>query len=199
MSRLRDRRTRHDAFYRQAKRDQYAARSVYKLQELDQRFRLLGPGLRVLDLGCRPGSWLQYAAERVGEAGRVVGIDRTAVEVPLPAHVRVEIGDVLEVTPETLLGELPCFDVVLSDMAPDTTGIAMTDQARSVALYLRALELAAAVGCSGSSFVGKIFMGEGFEGAVAETKRLYARTKVVRPDATRRISSEHYLVAQTKK
>ena len=135
---LGDPRVRHDAFFRKARAEGFAARSVYKLDEIDRRVRLLRPGDRVLDLGCCPGSWLQYATKAVGPHGAVVGIDRN----PLPravagARVRVIVGDVFTATDADLLGPLKAFDVVLSDMAPDTTGIRSADQARSAALFPR--------------------------------------------------------------
>jgi 23S rRNA (uridine2552-2'-O)-methyltransferase len=199
MSKLRDRRARHDAYYRRAKSERYAARSVYKLEELDRRFRLLKSGQRVLDLGCRPGSWLQYAAEKVGPRGRVVGLDREPLELDLPAQVRVVVGDLLTIDPALLRGELPCFHTVLSDMAPDTTGIAFTDQVRSIELLRRALELSLEVGCAGGSFAGKVLMGDGFDEVVAHAKRTHQRTKTVRPQATRKESTELYLVAVGRK
>src|SRR5512137_2854486 len=133
MSKLHDRRQRHDAFYRRAKQESFAARSVYKLQEIDQRFRVLRGGQRVLDLGCRPGSWLQHAAERVGEKGFVVGLDRQELEIAVPGNATVLVGDVLTIAPQALRDAVPeerrgCFQVVLSDMAPDTSGVAFTDQ-----------------------------------------------------------------------
>lgn len=199
-SNLRNRRKRHDRFYRQAKSERYAARSVFKLQELDRRFRLLGRGQRVLDLGCRPGSWLQYAAERVGPRGFAVGLDRTPLQAALPSHTAVLVGDVFTVSEAELRGALPegggsCFQVVLSDMAPDTSGISFTDQVRSTELVLRALEIARCVGCPGGALVAKIFMGEGFNETLAEVKRSYGKVKNVRPEATRKESRELYLVA----
>ncbi len=196
MSKLRDRRTRHDHFYRRAKQERFAARSVFKLEEIDRRFRLVGPRKRVLDLGCRPGSWLQYVAERVGRDGVVVGLDRTPLEIELPPQARALVGDVMTVEPSSLRGDdVSCFHLVLSDMAPDTTGVAFADQVRSIELSQRALELAGAVGCPGSNFVCKVFMGEGFADLVADAKRRYGKTKTVRPEATRKSSTEVYLVA----
>jgi 23S rRNA (uridine2552-2'-O)-methyltransferase len=199
MSRLNDRRQRHDAFYKRAKRESFAARSVYKLQEIDHRVRLLRAGQRVLDLGCRPGSWLQHAAERVGEKGFVVGLDRQPLEIEVPQNACVLTGDVLTVDPQQLRDAVPeerrgCFQVVLSDMAPDTSGVAFTDQVRSNELFARAVELARLLGCPQSSFCGKLFMGEGFEETLAQLRQSYDEVKIVRPEATRRSSTEVYLV-----
>ncbi|MES1157559.1 MAG: RlmE family RNA methyltransferase, partial [Haliangium ochraceum] len=138
MSRLRDPHQRHDAFFRKARGAGFAARSVYKLEDIDRRVRLLRAGDRVLDLGCRPGSWMQYARQVVGPHGAVVGIDRDPLPQPI-AGTRVLLGDVFAVTDAELLGDLKAFDVVLSDMAPNTTGVRTTDQARSAALVEEAL------------------------------------------------------------
>ena len=199
MSKLHDRRKRHDAFYQRAKRESFAARSVYKLQEIDRRFRLLRGGQRILDLGCRPGSWLQHATERVGPGGFVVGLDRQPLDIALPANSTVLVGDVLAIEPQTLLAAVPldrrgCFHVILSDMAPDTSGVAFTDQVRSLELFSRAVELAALLGCPRSSLCGKLFMGDGFEEVLGRLRDCYQEVKVVRPEATRRSSTEVYLV-----
>jgi len=204
VSRLDDRRHRRDRFHKQAKEQGYAARAVFKLEELDRRLRLLRAGQRVLDLGCRPGSWMQYAAGRIGPRGFVVGLDREdlRLDADLERTCRVVVGDVLIIEPAELRAALPeqhrggCFHLVLSDMAPDTSGISMTDQARSVELFLRALELAAALSCPRGSFAGKLFMGAGFEEAQNALKARYERTRTLRPDATRKNSSEVYLVGQ---
>lgn len=199
MSRLRDRRTRHDRFYRQAKTERYAARSVFKLVEIDRRFQLFKAGRRILDLGCRPGSWLQYASAQVGERGHVVGLDRQLLDIALPPNATVLEGDVLQMEPATLRGALPagggsCFHLVMSDMAPDTTGHAFTDQARSAELVLRALDLATELCCPRGNFLAKIFMGEGFQEVVSRMRGQFKTTKTVRPEATRSSSKEVYLL-----
>src|SRR5262245_18700795 len=105
MSKLGDRDHRHDRFYQKAKRASFAARAVYKLEEIDKKCHLLGPRDRVLDLGCRPGSWLQYCARVVGPGGALVGIDREPLEVAIPPPgARVIVGDVFAVSAEELLG-----------------------------------------------------------------------------------------------
>jgi 23S rRNA (uridine2552-2'-O)-methyltransferase len=203
MSRLHDKRQRHDRFYREARKQRYAARSVFKLEQLDRRFRLLRGGRRVLDLGCRPGSWLQYAARRVGPSGFVVGLDRQPLEIALPDNAALVVGDVLELDPEQLRAALPgdggCFSVVLSDMAPDTTGVSFADQVRSIELFRRALELADRLGCPRSSFVGKLLMGQDFAEVLGDLRRRYQQVKTVRPEATRRSSTEVYLVARGRR
>jgi len=194
MSKLSDRRFRKDRFHRRAQAAGFRARSVFKLEEVDRKLGLLRAGGRVLDLGCAPGSWLEYAAQRVGPTGRLVGIDRVAIDLSLPG-LRLVVGDVLEVAAEQLLGDLDAFDAVLSDMAPDTTGIRHVDQARSEALFERALEIATATLAHGGAFLGKLFQGPAFPALIARCRREFARVKIEKPAASRSQSIEQYVAA----
>jgi 23S rRNA (uridine2552-2'-O)-methyltransferase len=196
MSKLRDRSHRHDVFHRRAKQAGFAARSVFKLEEIDQKYRLIKPGARVCDLGCRPGSWLQYAGKR--GAGALVGIDRAPLDVTIP-NARILVGDVYQVTPEELRGELGAFDVVLSDMAPDTSGVRSMDQARSEALFERALELAEATLAPGGHFVGKLFQGPDWQRLVQRCRSGFDKVHTVKPEGSRKESIEQYVVALGKK
>jgi len=149
----------------------------------------------VLDLGCRPGSWLQYAVAAVGDAGAVVGIDRAPLPSPI-AGARAIVGD-LFVTPDAeLLGELPAFDVVLSDMAPDTTGIRATDQARSAALFEEALTRAERLLAPGGAFVGKIFQGPDLQALRRRMAARFTEVKIIKPDSSRAQSIEIYLAGK---
>jgi len=188
------RRRGQDRFGRQARRDGYAARSVYKLQEIDDKVGLLRRGARVLDLGAFPGSWTSYAAEKVQREGKVLGVDLTEFKGTLPAWAEIQQGDVFELSVEQLGGPRS-WDVVMSDMAPSTTGHRFTDQARSEALVRRAIELADAVLAPGGAFVAKIFQGGDFQAIRDELRARYAKVRVVRPEATRRESIEVFLCA----
>ena len=189
------RRSRRDHFHRKAKSQGFRARAIFKLEAIDQKMRLLSRGARVLDLGCAPGSWLQYARTRVGPKGQLVGLDRAPLDPPIPG-ARLLVGDVHEIPPEELLGELEHFDVVLSDMAPDTTGVRHVDQARSEVLFERALDLAEAMLAPGGHFVGKIFQGPDFQKLLKRCRTGFAAVKVVKPKASRSRSIEQYIVAR---
>jgi len=193
MAKLEDRSTRHDRFHKKAKREGYAARAVYKLEEIDAKVDLFRTGDRVLDLGCAPGSWLQYARQRVGETGTLVGLDRGPLRHP-PANARLLVGDVMTIDPAELLGDLPVFDVVLSDMAPDTSGIRSLDQARSETLFERALEIAQRVLAPGGNFVGKLFQGPDFKKLTEAVRLSFTKMKTVKPASSRQISIEQYVV-----
>ena len=193
---LGDRGRRHDAAYQRAKSEGYAARAVYKLEELDKKFRLLGTGKRVLDLGCWPGSWMQYAAEKVGDEGRVIGIDLVEVELGLPGWCKSYVADVDEIDPVELRDKLGPFDLVLSDMAPKTSGDVATDRLRSELLFSRALEIAMVVLRPGGHFAAKVFQGGGFPGLIADVRAAFSECKPLHTKATRSGSPEHYIVGR---
>jgi len=184
-----------DHFARQAKRDGFPARSVYKLQEIDRKARIFRHGLRVLDLGASPGSWALYAAQQVGPSGRVLALDLKEPKTALPVNVEWRVGDAFTQAIDEY-GAPHSFDVVLSDMAPSTTGRKDLDQYRSYALFMRALEFADGVLAPGGSFVGKIFQGGEFEEARTALRARFEKVRVIQPPATRAESYEIFLVGQ---
>jgi len=185
-----------DHYFQQAKRQGLRARSAFKLEELAERFRLLRPGARVLDLGAAPGGFLQVIARAVGPSGMAVGVDLLPIRRFSEAWVHTAVVDVLADDVDARLDALAPgpFDAVLSDMAPKTTGVRATDEARSHRLAERALEIARRRGKPGSSFAGKLFMGGDFEHFREQMRQADREVKVVRPEATRSASSEVYLV-----
>ena len=196
MAKLDDRSTRRDRFHQKAKREGFAAHAVYKLEEIDGRHAIFERGMtRVLDLGCAPGSWLQYARQKIGEPARLVGLDRGALPRPLPG-ARIVVGDVMTVSVAELLGDLPAFDIVLSDMAPDTSGIRHLDQARSETLFERALEIALAVLAPGGNFVSKLFQGPDFKRLTEAVRARFVAQKTAKPASSRQISIEQYVIGK---
>ncbi|MEE4302780.1 MAG: RlmE family RNA methyltransferase [Wenzhouxiangella sp.] len=185
-----------DPYVKRAREAGYRARAAFKLLELDEKDRLFRPGQFVVDLGAAPGSWCQVALEKVGASGRVVALDILPME-PIEGVVFIE-GDFREDEPlaalETAMDGRRA-DLVLSDMAPNISGIGPADQARSMHLA----ELAAAfaddwLDASGT-FVVKVFQGEGFDAYLAELKQKYAAVRVRKPRASRAESREVYIVA----
>lgn len=194
--RLDDRSARHDRFHQKAKKEGFLARAVYKLQEIDEKHKIFEAGhTRVLDLGCAPGSWLQYARQTIGEKAQLVGLDRAPLERP-PMGARIVVGDVMTIAVVDLLGDLPAFDVVLSDMAPDTSGIRNMDQARSEALFERALEIATLVLAPGGNFVGKLFQGPDFKRITESVRGRFVSAKTAKPASSRQISIEQYVIGK---
>ncbi|HWV39537.1 MAG TPA: RlmE family RNA methyltransferase [Vulgatibacter sp.] len=184
-----------DRFYKQAKQEGLRARSAYKLQEIDQRFRLFRKGMSILDLGAAPGGWLQILAQAVGPQGRVVGIDLQPIQGMGPT-VRTAVLDIYAPDLVERLAELHegPFDAITSDMAPKTTGIKTTDEARSIALAEQALALCERLLRPGGSFVAKVFEGAGFDEYLRQVKAAFGKVKLVRPEATRGRSVEIYVV-----
>ncbi|MEO1172848.1 MAG: RlmE family RNA methyltransferase [Myxococcota bacterium] len=184
-----------DHYTRRAKKEGRPARSVYKLQEIDEKHKILRKGAHVLDLGCAPGSWIQYAAERVGPSGRALGFDLKPVEVSLPAHAEAHVGDAFE-----LRAELEhAFDVILSDMAPATSGDRKTDALRSAGLVERALDVAEAQLKPGGAVVLKVFEGGEVPQLVRRMQSTFEKVIRARPDATRKHSVEIFLVGLRKR
>jgi 23S rRNA (uridine2552-2'-O)-methyltransferase len=201
------RRELHDAYFRKAKAEGYAARSAYKLRQIDERKRILPRGGRVLDLGCAPGSWLQVAAEIVGPTGAVAGLDLQPVTATLPPNVRTAVGDVFTTPAEDLLalaadpghpGPPRLYDTVLSDMAPSTSGGGggSADHFRSVDLCRRVLALLPALLRPGGNLAMKVFEGEAYPDLLRETAALFNEAKGFKPDASRDVSREIYIVAK---
>jgi 23S rRNA (uridine2552-2'-O)-methyltransferase len=187
---------RDDPYVQQAQREGYRSRACYKLLELQERDRLLRPGMTVLDLGSAPGGWSQVAVAAVGDRGRVVASDI----LPMDSVAGVEFiqGDFTEdAVFEKLLGVLDgtAVDVVISDMAPNMSGMSAVDQPRAMHLVELALDMAGQVLAPGGAFVAKVFHGEGFDELIRETRRIFTRVLTRKPKASRPRSREVYLVA----
>ncbi|TES91120.1 MAG: RlmE family RNA methyltransferase [Desulfobacteraceae bacterium] len=188
-----------DHYTRRAKKDRFPARSVYKLKEIQQRYKLIKKGDRVLDLGCAPGSWLLYAATQTGNKGLVVGIDLKPISVKVPFHVRTYTGDILSMDDELFRIVGKDFNVILSDMAPATTGSRHTDSARSFNLCQAALSIAQTRLITGGSFVCKIFQGEDFKEFSNSVKMRFNRYKIFKPQSSRKASKEIYIIGLGKR
>jgi 23S rRNA (uridine2552-2'-O)-methyltransferase len=202
---MNQRRVLQDEYFKKAKAEGYAARSAYKLLQINERYGLLRAGDRVLDLGCAPGSWTQVASRIAGRTGFVVGIDLLPVNIGRLPNAVMTIGDAFKADAPTLLAMAPRhiitregsgparFDVVLSDMAPNTVGIG--DDMRSVQLCRRVLELLPDVLRSDGRLVMKVLEGEIYPHLLAEATALFRFCKGYRPDATRAVSREMFIVA----
>jgi 23S rRNA (uridine2552-2'-O)-methyltransferase len=186
-----------DPFVKQAQKDGYRARSAYKLIELNDKDRLIRPGMRILDLGAAPGGWSQVAGKLVGGQGRVLATDI----LPMDAleHVDFIQGDFTEdvITQQVLqwLGGAK-FDLILSDMAPNTTGIDSADAAKSIYLLELALDTVSTTLKSHSNFAAKMFQGSGSDQYLKELRTHFEKVTVRKPAASRKESREVYLVAK---
>ncbi len=188
-----------DYYFYKARREHYAARSVYKLKEANEKYKFLHRRGVVLDLGCFPGSWLQYCAEVVGPQGFVLGIDQQELKsLPGPNAQSLQ-ADVLALDPEEIKKIRDNFDIVLSDMAPQTSGVKIVDHTKSIELartaFLIAREL---LGTGGTLFV-KFFQGEDLPVFKKEVEQAFARVKFFKPKGSRPESKEIFILALNKK
>jgi 23S rRNA (uridine2552-2'-O)-methyltransferase len=188
---------RKDHFYRQAKSAGYRSRAAYKLIELNKRYRLIGRGDHVVDLGAWPGGWLQVAAELVGDTGRVIGVDLTAID-PFTNPVIVCVqgdasgADVQDQIRQHAAGRV---DIVLSDMAPKLTGVRATDEARAGALALVAVDSAEQLLRAGGRMILKVFSSPETDAVVRRISERFSTVKRTKPDASRAASAELYVIA----
>ena len=185
----------NDPYVAAAKAKGYRSRAAFKLKELDQRFRLLKRGARVLDLGAAPGGWSQVARERIGDDGVIVGADILEME-PIAGVTLLQLDMLDEDAPDRLKAALngPA-DLVMTDMAAPTTGHRSTDHVRTLALFEAAFDLAVEVLKPGGAFVGKVFQGGATNEILSKVKKRFSDVKHVKPHASRAESVELYLVA----
>jgi 23S rRNA (uridine2552-2'-O)-methyltransferase len=190
----------NDFFVKQAKKEGYRSRAAYKLIEIAERDRLLGPGMTVVDLGAAPGGWSQVAAEKLGGKGKIIALDLLEM-TPLPGVTFIQ-GDFREAAVLTELkknlGKYP-LDLVISDMSPNISGIGVSDQARSMYLAELALEFAAERLNSRGNFLVKVFQGSGFEQFLHAMRATFSRVVTRKPEASRGRSSETYLLGLEKR
>ena len=186
-----------DPYVRQARREGWRSRSVFKLEQIDRKERLLKPGMRVVDLGAAPGGWSQYVTTRLDGRCRIIAVDL----LPMDALPSVEFiqGDFRD---QAVLGQLLALqggeraDLVMSDMAPNISGTKAVDQPRAMYLAELALDVCGEVLKEGGDLVCKLFQGEGSEALIAAARGRFGRVRVMKPEASRSASREVYLVAR---
>lgn len=190
-----------DHFFNRAKAEGFRARSAFKIEEIARRLSIVKKGGHVLDMGAAPGGFLQVLSEMVGPSGLVVGVDLVPIKPLSKPNVKTAALDVLADDFDQKLLQIYAgpFDAVISDLAPKTTGIRSTDEARSHRLALKALEVSLARGKPGSHFVAKLFMGGDFEEFRATVRSAFTNVELIRPEATRGASREIYVAGLAKK
>jgi len=188
-----------DPYRTRARAEGYVARAAYKIKEIDEKFRLFREGQRVLDLGCSPGSWLQYIASRLGPTGLVVGVDRTPPALNLAPPLYFVLGELGSLDLEKVTAISPDFEVVVSDLAPQTTGVREVDQQRSLELALKAWDWARQLLRPGGHFLVKVFEGPEVPGLAALLQKAFSRCRKVKPPGSRAASAEIYLLGLHKR
>lgn len=190
-----------DTFYKKAKKEGYRARSAYKLEEVQARYRLVKPGDKVLDLGAAPGGWLQVESALAGTTGLVVGLDILPIAPLSLPNVVIRREDIREVGVARLLAELgiPSFDVVTSDIAPNLSGIREVDDAHMMDLYQAVVRVVGEGLKRGGNFLIKVFVGPQFRDMTSDLKPVFSKVTVFKPKASRDVSAETYLVCTGKR
>lgn len=190
-----------DHFFKKAKKENFVARSVYKLEEIDKKFKIFKNGDQVLDLGASPGSWSQYVSPKIGDSGFLLGIDLQPVKIQLKNGVFIE-ADLRDLNLDEVFKThdlKPEFNSVISDMAPKTTGIRVTDQARSAELCELSILVADRFLKRKGHFICKLFHSDDFQSLKKMILQRYDKFEAVKPEATRAISKEIFLVGLSKK
>lgn len=187
-----------DHYFHKAKKENFLARSVYKLEEIDERYKILRKGDQVMDLGYHPGSWIQYTSEKVGSSGIVVGSDIKPINTKLLnlLNVRLFDKDVFNIESLTELGVTDQFDVVLSDMAPNTTGIQSVDQARSLNLVEMVFSLLPKFLKPGGHLVIKVFESNDAQVFLKNNKKSFEEFHYLRPKSVRSVSKEFFVIGK---
>lgn len=190
-----------DHYFNKAKQENYLARSIYKLEEIDERYKILKPGMLVVDFGYHPGSWIQYTSKIIGDEGRVVGIDIRDLNKKLTGikNVRVYQKDIFDIQDLKQLDVDSQFDVVLSDMAPNTTGVKSVDQARSLNLVESVFGLLPKFLKPGGNFVIKVFDSQDAQEYLKNQKNLFKEFHYLKPKSTRSISKEFFVIGKNFK
>lgn len=187
-----------DHYFHKAKKDNFLARSVYKLEEIDERFKIINKGDQIIDLGYHPGSWIQYTAEKIGKDGMVIGADIKEINnklLNLP-NVRLFQKDVFTIENMLELGVSDQFDVVLSDMAPNTTGIQSVDQIRSLNLVEMVFSLLPRFLKPGGNLVIKVFESNDAQVFLRSQKKHFEELHNLRPKSVRSVSKEYFVIGK---
>jgi 23S rRNA (uridine2552-2'-O)-methyltransferase len=179
-----------------AKEEGYPARSVYKLKEIQERYKLIRTGQRIVDLGCHPGSWLKFCSQAVGPDGLVLGLDLKDPTIPMAPNISFLKADLLAIPEQELKNWVVEADLVLSDLAPKTCGIKWLDHQRSLDLNQRALEVAVLILRPGGATVLKIFGGEGTKDFFNKMSQWFDQVEIFKPKSSRQESTENYLIGR---
>ena len=187
-----------DHYFKKAKQDKYPARSVYKLEEIDKKYRFFKKGIKVLDIGCSPGSWSQYMLKKIGN-GSIVGID-------ISGNIRIHDnrftflqGDIFEIDLNLLKKQFKSFDIIASDAAPKTTGNKFSDSVQSLNIVSRVFSISENILAPGGAAVAKVFQGEDLKALIEEIKNSFEKVSLFKPKSSRKESREIFIIAQNRR
>jgi len=187
---------RKDHYYKKAKKEGKPSRAAYKIEQIQKKLKLVNKGDIIIDLGCSPGGWMLELSKMVGPKGNVIGIDVEAVHAAVPKNATFILGDIMnpDAINQICLRLTRDADVIVSDIAPNLSGVSFSDAYRSFELASRALEICRGILKEGGHFIVKVFPGKELTGFKKELQRAFKKVEVIIPPATRKTSSELYLV-----
>lgn len=185
-----------DFYTQKAKEEGYPARSVYKLQEIDEKYHLIKKGDMVLDLGSAPGSWLSYISKKIGQSGRVLGVDIVDIKIPIQNNMVFLKKNILELTDSDFMKFNVKYNVIVSDLAPKTSGIKFVDAGKSLELCEKSFETARKILTTGGNFLCKIFEGELTDKFFNKIKKNFKFAKRFKPRASRKESKEIFIIGK---
>lgn len=188
------RKDRKEEFYTTlAKKEGYPARSVYKLKEIDEKYKIIKKGSRVLDLGCAPGSWLLYLSQKVGIGGKVIGVDIEEIKIPQKSNITFIKKSIFDLKESDFKDK---FDAIVSDLSPNTSGIKFLDSGKSLELVEKSFEIAKLFLLPGGNFVCKLFDNESSDDFFKKVKNYFVFSKRFRPKAVFSKSKEFYIIGK---
>ncbi len=186
-----------DHYYKKAKKENFVARSIYKLEEIDKKYKVIPKGAKALDLGYYPGSWSQYIQRKIGQKGQLIGIDIQEVNQKIQSsNTTLHQKDIFNISSLEDLGVQEPFDVVCSDMAPKTTGIKTVDQIRSLEIVEKVFEVLPLFLKEGGDFVVKVFESQDAQNFFKEKRTMFKSIHFLRPKSTRSVSKEYFVIGK---
>jgi 23S rRNA (uridine2552-2'-O)-methyltransferase len=188
-----------DFFYKQAKEEGVVARSFFKIEDLDQKYRLIKPKMHIMDVGAAPGSWIQYLLRKTGEEGFIFAIDLNPLTISVPDNVVFEQKNLFDITPEEIHEQYGMFDLIISDVAPRTTGSDFVDQTKSYDLVEHVRYIAIKVLKKNCNMICKMYQSGDTKKFVEDMKNVFSKVEIQKPDSSRKKSREIFIIGLNKK
>ena len=188
-----------DFFYKQAKEVGAVARSFFKIEDLDNKYRLVKPKMRIMDVGAAPGSWIQYLLNKTGEEGFIYAIDLNPLNISIPDNVVFDQKNLFDIPPEEIKDTHGMFDLIISDVAPRTTGSDFVDQTKSYNLVEHVRQIAILVLKKNCNMICKMYQSGDTKVFVEDMKKVFTDVKIQKPESSRKQSREIFIVGLGKK
>lgn len=188
-----------DFFYKQAKEEGVVARSFFKIEDLDQKYRLIKPKMRIMDVGAAPGSWIQYLLRKTGDEGFIYALDLNPLTISVPDNVVFDQKNLFDISPEEVYEQYGMFDLIISDVAPRTTGSDFVDQTRSYELVEHVRNIAIKVLKKNCHMICKMYQSGDTKKFTEDMKKVFSTVEIQKPESSRKQSREIFIIGLNKK